>query len=160
MPFKLQIIGSGPIETELRALISKHKLDNDIELRGGMAFADVLDTLEKADVFCLAPRMIPGQPPDGIPNVIAEAMALRVPVVSTSVSAIPELVEHGTSGVLVPTDDVDGFAQALKRLSAEPDYAMKLSNAAAEKVGHRFDQNRNITELLALFDRYVPGQVL
>lgn len=160
VPFKLQIVGSGPIETELRALISSHQLDNEIDLRGGMAFADVLDTLEKADVFCLAPRMIPGQPPDGIPNVIAEAMALRVPVVSTAVSAIPELVETGVSGVLVPTDDVDAFAQALKRLSAEPEFAMSLSNEAAEKVGHRFDQNRNIAELLALFKRYVPGQVV
>lgn len=160
VPFKLQIIGSGPIETELRALISKHELDDHIELRGGMAFADVLNTLEKADVFCLAPRMIPGQPPDGIPNVIAEAMALKVPVVSTAVSAIPELVEDGVSGLLAPVDDVDAFAEALKRLSSDPEFASNLSDAAAEKVGYRFDQNRNIAELLALFERYVPGKVV
>ena len=160
VPFKLQIVGSGPIEAELRALITKNQLDDVIELRGGMAFADVLDTLEKADVFCLAPRMIPGQPPDGIPNVIAEAMALRVPVVSTAVSAIPELVEDGVSGVLVPVDDVDAFAQALMRISDDPSFAMNLSNEAAEKVGYRFDQNRNIEELLALFEQYVPGQVV
>ncbi len=160
IPFSLQIVGSGPIETELRSLISKHELDDAIELRGGMAFADVLDTLEAADVFCLAPRMIPGQPPDGIPNVIAEAMALKVPVVSTAVSAIPELVEDGVSGLLVPTDNVEAFAAALTRLSTDPEFAMQLSQAAAKKVGHRFDQNRNIEELLDLFQRYVPDKVV
>lgn len=160
VPFTLQIVGSGPIEAELRSLIAKHELNEVINLRGGMAFADVLDTLEAADVFCLAPRMIPGQPPDGIPNVIAEAMALRVPVVSTAVSAIPELVENGVSGVLVPTDDVDEFAAALIRLSNDPEFAQQLSDAAAEKVGHRFDQNRNIAELLELFKRYVPDKVV
>ncbi len=160
VPFTLQIVGSGPIESDLRALITKCDLEALIELRGGMAFADVLNTLEAADVFCLAPRMIPGQPPDGIPNVIAEAMALRVPVVSTAVSAIPELVEDGVSGLLVPTDDVDAFAAALKRLADQPEFAMQLSEAAASKVGHRFDQNRNIEELLGLFKQYVPGKVL
>lgn len=160
IPFSLQIVGSGPIESELRALITQNELDEHIELRGGMAFADVLDTLEAADVFCLAPRMIPGQPPDGIPNVIAEAMALRVPVVTTRVSAIPELVEDGVSGFLTPVDDVAAFAENLKRLSEDPTFAKTISDAAADKVGYRFDQNRNISELLDLFRQYVPGKAV
>lgn len=160
IPFSLQIVGSGPIESELRALITRNNLDEHIELRGGMAFADVLDTLEAADVFCLAPRMIPGQPPDGIPNVIAEAMALRVPVVTTRVSAIPELVEDGVSGFLTPVDDVAAFAANLKRLYEDPSFAKTISDAAAEKVGYRFDQNRNIGELLDLFRQYVPGKAV
>jgi len=125
-----------------------------------MAFSDVLQTLEQANVFCLAPRMIPGQPPDGIPNVIAEAMALRVPVVTTSVSAIPELVEDGVSGLLVPCDDASAFAAAVQRLAEQPQLAQQLSDNAAEKVGHRFDQNRNINELLELFRQYVPGRAV
>ena len=104
--------------------------------------------------------MIPGQPPDGIPNVIAEAMALRVPVVTTRVSAIPELVEDQVSGFLTPVDDVDAFAENLKRLSEDPDFAKSISDAAAEKVGFRFDQNRNISELLDLFRQYVPGKAV
>lgn len=160
IPFSLQIVGSGPIESELRDLIAKNQLAEQIELRGGMAFAEVLDTLEASDVFCLAPRMIPGQPPDGIPNVIAEAMALRVPVVTTRVSAIPELVEDGVSGFLTPVDDVKAFAGNLKRLSEDPALAQTISDAAAEKVGFRFDQNRNIGELLDLFRQYVPGQAV
>lgn len=160
VPFQLQIVGSGPIEAELRQQIDDRGLTDVIELRGGMAFADVLDTLEAADVFCLAPRMIPGQAPDGIPNVIAEAMALRVPVVSTQVSAIPELVETEVSGLLVPVDDVDAFANALQRLAENPKFAAQISDAAATKVAYRFDQNRNIEALLALFRRYVPGKAV
>jgi len=160
LAFTLQIVGSGPIEADLRALIASHQLEEQVELHGGMAFADVLTKLEAADVFCLAPRMIPGQAPDGIPNVIAEAMALRVPVVSTEVSAIPELIESGVSGILVPVDDVGGFAAALTQLSENPAFAKTISDQAARKVGYRFDQDRNITELLELFRRYVPGKAV
>jgi len=157
---ELQIVGAGPIEAELLAQIETLDMQQHIKLGGGMAFADILDTLTDADAFCLAPRMIAGQPPDGIPNVIAEAMALCVPVVSTAVSAIPELVENEVSGLLVGVDEVDAFATAVQRLVDDPALGRRLSEAAAEKVAYRFDQNRNIEELLDLFRQYVPNKAV
>ena len=105
----------------------------------------------QANAFCLAPRMIPGHPPDGIPNVIAEAMALRVPIVTTAVSAIPELVEHGQSGLLAPDGDVDAFADAIETLITDPQRAHALSDGGYDKVGIMFNQDANIDDLLSLF---------
>lgn len=157
--FELQLIGSGPIETELHALARSESVDDAVEFRGGLAFEDVLATLEQADMFCLAPRLIPGHPPDGIPNVIAEAMALRVPVVSTRVSAIPELLESGKTGQLVEVDDVEGFAAAIAAVAQDPELARSISENGFNKVGQLFDQQKNIDELIDLFNRYVPGKV-
>lgn len=159
IPFELDLIGSGPIETELRTLAESEGIADSVRFRGGLAFEDVLSTLENADLFCLAPRLIPGHPPDGIPNVIAEAMALKVPVVSTRVSAIPELIENGVTGQLVEVDDVDGFAKAIAALAKDESLAQQISTAGFEKVSILFDQQKNIDELIALFNRYVPGKV-
>jgi len=142
--FKLKIIGSGPIEAELKALVVSEGVQDEVEFLGGIAFEEVLSTLEQTDIFCLAPRLIPGHPPDGIPNVIAEAMALRVPVVSTRVSAIPELIDSGVSGQLAEVDDVEGFATALSNIATDPALAQQLSDAGFDKVAQLFNQQRNI----------------
>lgn len=157
--FELQLIGSGPIDADLKALAVSESVDDAVKFRGGLAFEDVLATLEQADMFCLAPRLIPGHPPDGIPNVIAEAMALRVPVVSTRVSAIPELLESGVTGQLVEVDDVEGFAAAIAAVAQDITLAQSISENGFTKVGKLFDQQKNIDELIALFERYVPGKV-
>ena len=148
----LEIVGSGPIEATLRELARERGVHERVVFRGALAFADVLEALERADVFCLAPRLLPGHPPDGIPNVIAEAMALGVPVVTTRVSAIPELVEDGRTGRLVRVDDDAAFAAALADLIDDPAAARELARAARVRVSELFDQERNIDELIALFD--------
>lgn len=150
----LNLVGSGPEEKTLRELVSKEGMDEHITFTGALPFSEVLDALMNADIFCLAPRHIPGQPPDGIPNVIAEAMALRVPIVTTRVSAIPELVSDGETGRLVEVDDVEAFADAIESLAGEPEEARRLSDAAALRVADLFNQDKNIDELLALFDTY------
>ena len=152
----LQLVGSGPEEQILKDLANKEGLTDNVTFTGALPFAEVLDGLMNADLFCLAPRLIPGQPPDGIPNVIAEAMALRIPVVTTRVSAIPELVSDGETGRLVEVDDVDGFASAIASLASQPEEAKRLSDAAALRVAELFNQDKNIDELLALFDSYAP----
>ena len=158
--FELELIGSGPIKAELEALAAELDVQHEVVFRGGIAFDDVLATLEQADIFCLAPRLIPGHPPDGIPNVIAESMALRVPVVSTHVSAIPELIEDHVTGRLVSVDDAESFAQAIESLAGNPSDAQQIAEAGYKKVSGLFDQQRNISELIALFERYVPGRVV
>jgi len=158
--FELDLIGSGPIDAELKQLATEQGVAEQVKFRGGLAFEQVLETLESADMFCLAPRLIPGHPPDGIPNVIAEAMALRVPVVSTRVSAIPELLEHGVTGQLVEVDDVIAFSNAIAELANNEQLAKAISDAGFDKVGELFNQSKNIDELIALFDRYVPGKVV
>lgn len=154
---KLQLIGSGPEEEALKELAETLSLVDEVEFVGGMAFDDVLATLQAADVFSLAPRLIPGHPPDGIPNVIAEAMALRIPVVTTRVSAIPELVEHDVSGLLVTVDDHVALAEALYRVADDEELARSLSEQGFAKVEQLFNQEQNINQLLDLFDEYTAA---
>ncbi len=152
--FMLDLIGSGPDEQTLRDLTKSLSLDECVNFQGALKFDDVLRKLIEADAFCLAPRLIPGHPPDGIPNVIAEAMALGVPVVTTRVSAIPELVEDGVTGLLVAVDDYNAFADALAQLGQDSQLVEHLSNGAYQKVGELFNQDKNIDELLAFFESY------
>ncbi len=152
--FSLNLIGSGPDEESLRTLVKSLELDEQVNFQGALKFDDVLQTLIDSDAFCLAPRLIPGHPPDGIPNVIAEAMALGVPVVTTRVSAIPELVEDGVTGTLVPVDDYHAFADALAKLGQDDQLVDRLSDGAYRKVGQLFNQDKNIDELLELFEQY------
>lgn len=153
----LQLIGSGPLQDELVALADQEGISEHVTFSGALAFSEVLESLNNADMFCLAPRMIPGHPPDGIPNVIAEAMALRIPVISTRVSAIPELVSDAKTGRLVTVDDVAGFAEAIDGLARDPAEAERLSQDAALRVAELFNQDKNIEELLALFAQNVPN---
>lgn len=152
--FYLDLIGSGPDEQSLKTLAKSLNLEDHVAFCGPLKFEDVLQKLGNADAFCLAPRLIPGHPPDGIPNVIAEAMALGVPVITTRVSAIPELVEDGVTGSLVAVDDFNGFADALAKLGHDDKLVDRLSRGAYEKVGQLFNQDKNIDELLELFSRY------
>lgn len=154
--FVLQLIGSGPQAQVLQSLAIAEGVDEFVIFRGALPFEDVLLNLEQADIFVLAPRLIAGHPPDGIPNVIAEAMALGVPVVTTRVSAIPELVTDQETGCLVDVDDVAGFSKAIALLATDRCLARKLSVAARQRVAFLFDQTSNIRELLELFAHYVP----
>jgi len=155
----LKLIGSGPLQAELLELVKEQGVEEHVTFSGALPFAEVLENLRSADIFCLAPRMIPGQAPDGIPNVIAEAMALRIPVVTTRVSAIPELVTDQVTGRLVDVDDVAGFTQAIEHLASHPDEARRLSDAAALRVADLFNQDKNIDDLLSLFHRYIPNSI-
>jgi len=158
--FSLQLIGAGPCEAELRDLATAEGIAEHVVFHGGLAFEQVLEQLEQADVFCLAPRLVQGHPPDGVPNVIAEAMALRIPVISTRVSAIPELVQDETTGLLVAVDAVEEFANAIREIASNPELAHRLSEQAYTHVAKLFDQQRNIDELLDYFRRYLPGKVI
>jgi len=79
-----------------------------------------------------------------------------IPVITTRVSAIPELVQDGKTGRLVEVDDIDAFADAIAELSSNPDTAKQLSHNAAERVADLFNQDKNIDELLALFAAHSP----
>jgi glycosyltransferase involved in cell wall biosynthesis len=160
LDFNLQLIGSGPLKSELETLANAEGVIDQVIFRGALAFDDVLQTLEQADVFVLAPRLVARQPPDGIPNVIAEAMALGIPVVSTRINAIPELVLHNVTGCLVNVDDDSGIAHQITRIASDPDFSNKLRLAAREHVAHLFDQDANITDLLNLFEHYVSTRFI
>jgi glycosyltransferase involved in cell wall biosynthesis len=150
--FRCRIIGSGPLEGDLRARIDRHGIGDWVELLGARPQAEVRAALNAASVFVLPSVVTATGDRDGIPVSLMEAMALGTPVVSTRVSGIPELIEDGREGLLVPEKDAAALAAAIARLLDDPDLGPRLAVAARAKVEREFDASveaRKLLELLA-----------
>jgi colanic acid/amylovoran biosynthesis glycosyltransferase len=148
---KATIVGEGPDREALEALIARKGLGNIIRLTGSIPHFQVRKLLEDADVFVLPCIIASDGSRDGIPNVILEAMAMGLPVVSTTVSAIPEAVEHGKTGLLVPPGDAPALAEAISRLVSAPDGRISMGDAGRKKVVKDFDLPSNTGALISLF---------
>jgi ABC-type multidrug transport system fused ATPase/permease subunit/glycosyltransferase involved in cell wall biosynthesis len=150
--FETLIIGeSGEQETELRNRIARHGLEAHIHLAGPGTQSQLLREYQQATVFCLPCRVLKNGDRDGIPNVLMEAMSCGLPVVTTDVSGIPELIRHGVNGLLVPPDDPEAMAGALQRLFHDPRFAQSLGSEAVKTIKENFDGEATTQELAKLF---------
>jgi glycosyltransferase involved in cell wall biosynthesis len=113
--------------------------------------------LADAHAVVLPCLVAPGGRADGIPVALMEAMALQRPVVSTTVSGVPELVEDGHSGLLVEPDDAATLADAIERLRADPALAERLAAAGRRRIEEAFDLDRNVARLGAFFEAEAGG---
>jgi glycosyltransferase involved in cell wall biosynthesis len=95
---------------------------------------------------------------DGLPTVIIEAMALGLPVVSTPVTGIPEIVRHGATGIVVPEGDPEALADALQTLLKDEGLRTRLSGAARRVIETEFDTRRNAVALVALITETADRQ--
>ena len=149
--FRCRIIGSGPLEADLRARIDRHGIADRVELLGARPQAEVRAALNAAAVFVLPSVVTATGDRDGIPVSLMEAMALGTPVVSTRVSGIPELIDHGREGLLVPEKDAPALANAIGRLLDDPDLGPRMARAARAKVEREFDAGIEARKLLEFF---------
>lgn len=137
--FRCAIVGEGPLRGELESQIRQLGLEGTITLLGAMAHDKLVAFYGQASVFALAPQVMEDGDRDGIPNVLAEAMAAGLPVVSTCVSGIPELVEDDHTGVLVKPKDPVALADAVERLLRDPKKRQSLALAARRKMEDSFE---------------------
>jgi glycosyltransferase involved in cell wall biosynthesis len=152
VPFEAVIVGEhGEHEAEIRRRIDALGLRDSVRLAGPMEQSRLYEEYKSAGVFCLPCRVLENGDRDGIPNVLMEAMACGLPVVTTPVSGIPEIIKDGVNGRLVPPDDPAALADALLGLDADPRLAESLSIEARATVRERFDGERFAAELAALF---------
>jgi glycosyltransferase involved in cell wall biosynthesis len=120
-----------------------------------MSQADLFEQYARATVFCLPCRILENGDRDGIPNVIAEAMACGVPVVTTSASGAPELMDDGVSGIVVPPDDAVAVADAIEMLHRRPEMAESLAREAQTAIRTRFNGDVTARALSALLQEAV-----
>ena len=118
---------------------------------GARRHQEVLETYRAADLFVLASRIAKDSDRDGLPNVLMEAQSQGLACISTTVSGIPELIVHGTTGVLVPPDDPAALAGAIERLIRSPDRRASLGSAGMRMVYDRFSFDRAIDRLAERF---------
>lgn len=152
VPFEALIVGPhGEHEAELRRRIRLHELENYIQLTGPMDQSKLYEEYRRASAFCLPCRVLDNGDRDGIPNVLMEAMACGLPVITTPVSGIPEIVRDGVNGQLIPPDDPEALADALLSLDRDRQLAESLSREARATVRKRFDGEQFAAQLAALF---------
>ena len=145
-----EIIGSGPLGKELQNMVSHLGLDGMVRFRGQMPQQEARAYYLKATVFALSCIVAENGDRDILPNALKEAMATGVPVVTTRLEGIEELVTDQETGLLVAASDPDALAQAIARLLAQPELRRRLATHARKVIEERFDLERNFTTLRTL----------
>ncbi len=140
---RLAILGSGPLEAETRQLAAELGLKDAVTLPGR---TDIRDWLERADVFVHTSRW------EGFGIVLLEAMLAGLPIVATRVSAVPEVVVDGETGLLVDPGDHTGLAEALGALLADGARATALGEAGRRRALDEFSVGRMAERTLAVYD--------
>jgi colanic acid/amylovoran biosynthesis glycosyltransferase len=136
--FRCQIVGEGPLETQLAAAIEHHGIGAQVVLTGPKTAGEVAALLATARVFALPCVEEADGGMDNLPTVIAEAMAAGLPVVSTTLAGVPEMVVPGETGLLVSPGNPGAFAEALARMLTEPEKAAQFGRAGLRRARRLF----------------------
>jgi colanic acid/amylovoran biosynthesis glycosyltransferase len=152
LDFECRIVGSGPLKPKLEERIAQYDLKDRVRLVGGQPQSKVLRLLRSwADVFALPCVIAQDGDRDGIPVALAEAMAMELPVISTDIVGISELVQPGT-GILVPSRDALALAKALQTIhAANPSSCIEMGRRGRAVVDAEFNLLKGTTQLAHLF---------
>ncbi len=148
--FRCELYGDGPLREELAATVDRLGLGGEVVLAGSRTRPELLAALRRADVFALTPFVTADGDRDGIPNVLLEAMACGLPVVSTSIDGVTEVVRDGVDGLLAAPRDVDAIAAHLAQLLADEQLRTRLGRAARRRVVESFAAATTATTLAGL----------
>src|SRR5262249_11063532 len=148
--FRCEIFGDGPLEQELRGQIEASGLQELVQLRGPKPQHELKASLVDAGVFVLpsVPEADGGM--DNLPTVIMEAMATGLPVVSTSVGGIPEMIVDNETGFLVQPEDPAVLAGAIEKVINHRSLGQKLGQAGFERAQMLFSIGKNVRDLCGL----------
>jgi colanic acid/amylovoran biosynthesis glycosyltransferase len=154
--FHYDLIGDGPLAPSLRAQIKAAGLSDRVRMHGSLPHATVQKILGESDVFVLPSVTAADGDQEGIPVALMEAMASGMPVVATRHSGIPELVEDGRSGYLVPERDSAALRAALVKLARERDTWTSLGRHGRRKIEQEFDLKTLLDQLVAIYREQGP----
>lgn len=152
LDLQLRFIGDGPDRKALEAQAEELGLSGRTRFDGALPRDEVARALREADVLAAPSVPTAEGRREGIPVVLMEGMASGLPVVSSRLSGIPELVEHGVSGLLCEPGDEDGLAAALLQLAGDPQLREAMGRAARQTVVEHFDVRTNARRLLELIE--------
>ena len=150
---QLHLVGDGPLRAELEALSRSLGLESHVHFHGYLNQTQVQALREQSDIF-LAPSVTAHDgDQEGIPVAVMEAMAAGLPVVSSQHTGIPELVQDGVSGYLVPERDVEQLAARMAELTGSTSLRQRIAQAARARVCSEFDIDRLNDDLVSLLRR-------
>jgi glycosyltransferase involved in cell wall biosynthesis len=142
---RVTLAGEGSLRTDLERLAERLEIGPRVEFLGAVGQHRLRELYERASIFCLPSFG------EGVPIVLMEAMAMEVPVLSTRIAGIPELIESGRDGILVPPGRADELATALQALLTNPSLRRELGSQGRKKVLREFDAERSAEQLHRIF---------
>lgn len=145
--FEVVLVGDGPERESLEKLRKDLGLENQVHFKGILGQEEVRNEYQQADLFILPSFS------EGIPVVLMEAMAMEIPVISTRITGIPELIDHGSDGLLATPGDVDDLVRKIQMLLFDSRLRLHLGKAGRNKIQDKYNQRKNNAELAALFSR-------
>jgi glycosyltransferase involved in cell wall biosynthesis len=145
-------VGGGPLRDALQAQADALGIGHRVTWHGPAAQEQVLEHYRRADLFVLASRTAGDGDRDGLPNVLVEAQSQGLPCISTRLSAIPELIEDGRTGLLVEPGDTGAITTAITTLLDDPARRAALGAAGMARARSAFDHSAGIDQLMQRFD--------
>lgn len=145
--FECVIIGEGEDRQHLVDMVASLDLQAHIRLVGPQPQEKVLLAYQQAALFTLPCVIAADGNRDGLPTVLLEAMACGLPVISTKVTGVPEIIDHGVNGLLVEPGNAVALAEAITGLLHDPSQQQRMSLAARLKAEQAFDLRRNVSQL-------------
>jgi colanic acid/amylovoran biosynthesis glycosyltransferase len=149
--FSCEIIGEGPLEAALQAQIAEASLQQVVKLVGPQTQSQIALRLANATIFVLPCTREKDGGMDNLPTVIIEAMAAGLPVISTALAGVPEMVEHEGSGELVPEHDPHAICAAMERCIADPVRARRFGDRGREIACEKFSIEASARALSGIF---------
>ncbi len=143
----LVIAGGGPERQSLEAIVREKGLDGQVFLAGNQS--DIRPFYSLADVLALPSHS------EGSPNVVLEAMAAGVPLVATSVGGVPEIVQNGKTGLIVPPRDSKAMADGIARILDDVRWSAEMAEAARQLVASRYTPDAHCRSLTAMYEEIV-----
>jgi colanic acid/amylovoran biosynthesis glycosyltransferase len=147
----LTIAGDGPLQESVKKKIRELRIDGSVTLVGFVDQAQLRSLFERAHVFVHPSHTTEDGNQEGVPNSMLEAMATGLPVIATRHGGIPEAVEDGRHGYLVPEKDAVSLAAALVKLTSDRELWFRFGKAASTKVSDTFEQSRQVGQLEAAY---------
>jgi glycosyltransferase involved in cell wall biosynthesis len=154
----LTIAGEGPMREELQELTRKLKIDDRVALPGFLTPDKLREIYYASHIFLHPSETGSDGNQEGIPNAMLEAMATGLPVFATDHGGIPEAIENGVGGVLVPERDYEALSQALLKVVQDRDLLARLARNGANAVAQKFDQQNQIRRLEEIYLGMIAGR--
>ena len=147
------IVGGGTLKNQLNSLIQQRGLEDCVFLAGSMSQKQVLEHYRQADVFALPCVVASDGDRDGIPVVLMEAMAFEIPVVTTPITGIPDLVQDQHNGLMVKERDTQSLTTAIETLIGDEALRERLGRNGRQTILATFDIRKNTAKLASIFKR-------
>lgn len=149
--FRCDIVGDGPLQSELATQISAAQLSDNVQLLGPRKQEQLIDLMQTATIMALPCIVTESGDRDGLPTVLLEALASGLPCVSTTVSGVPEIIDDGESGFLAEPGDAQQLADKMTLLLSQPKLCAEFARTGRDKAEREFNLSVNVATLRGLF---------